>query len=120
MTGAVSEECIFCRIAAGKVPAKIVYQDEEITAFWDGRPAAPVHILIIPNRHIPSANELEPADAEMLGRMILRAKEIAGEEGVAETGYRLFINTGPDGCQSVYHLHLHLMGGMRLPFFHSK
>ena len=114
-----SEICIFCQIAAGRAEAKIVFQDEEMTAFWDSRPAAPIHILIVPNRHIASTNELDAKDAELLGRMVLRAKAIAEDMDVAESGYRLFINTGPDGRQTVFHLHLHLMAGARLPVYHT-
>lgn len=97
--------------------ADILYQDEQVTAFWDNRPAAPVHILIVPNKHIPSVNEIEPEDAELLGKMILVAKNLAKEKGVDESGYRLVINVGRDGGQTVYHLHLHIVGGERLPVF---
>ena len=97
--------------------ADILYQDEQVTAFWDNRPAAPVHILIVPNKHIPSVNEVEPEDAELLGKMILVAKNLAKEKGVDESGYRLVINVGRDGGQTVYHLHLHIVGGERLPVF---
>ncbi len=108
------KSCPFCRIVSGEQDADIVYQDDEITAFWDRHPAAPVHILFIPNRHIESVNELEERDTDIAGRLILQAKKVAEEKGIAESGYRLFINTGSDGRQSVYHLHLHLMGGRRL------
>ena len=110
-------DCVFCRIISGEADADIVYQDDEITAFWDTRPAAPIHILIVPNRHIASVNEVQPEEADLFGKLILRAKQIAEEMGVAERGYRIFINTGPDGRQTVYHLHLHLMAGTRLPIF---
>ena len=111
------EDCVFCRIAESENDADIVYRDDEITAFWDRRPAAPVHILFIPNRHIESINEVESGDAELLGKMILLAKKVAEEQGVAESGYRLFFNTGPEGGQTIFHLHLHLMGGRRLPIY---
>lgn len=112
-------DCIFCRIAAKQASADILYQDEDITAFWDKRPAAPLHILIIPNKHIPSVNELEPGDAEVLGKLMLCAKNLAGEAGFAERGYRLVVNVGLEGGQTIYHLHLHLIAGKRLPLFHD-
>lgn len=112
-----AQECVFCRIVAGEAEADVIYQDEEMTAFWDARPAAPVHILIIPNRHISSINGLDETDAPLLGRLILRAKKLAAEQGVTERGYRLVFNTGPEGGQTVYHLHLHLIAGKRLPVF---
>jgi len=115
MTG--GNGCPFCRIVAGEQDADIVYQDDEITAFWDRSPAAPVHILFVPNRHIESVNDLEEDDTELAGRLILQAKKVAEEQGIAESGYRLFFNAGPDGRQSVYHLHLHLMGGRRLGIY---
>jgi histidine triad (HIT) family protein len=113
------DDCIFCRIIKKEEAADIIYQDEEITAFYDKRPAAPVHILIVPNKHIASVNEAGQEDTELLGKLILRAGKIAEEQGVAERGYRLVINTGLEGGQSVYHLHLHLIAGIRLPVFHN-
>ena len=115
----MESECIFCKIASGEASAAIVYHDNEITAFWDRRPAAPVHILLIPNKHMDTLNQAGEEDTHILGKLILKAREIAANEGVDERGYRLFINTGPDGGQSVYHLHLHLMGGRKLPIFHN-
>lgn len=112
-------DCIFCRIAAGEAPAAIVYHDAEITAFWDRRPAAPVHILVIPNEHMDTLNQADAEDTYILGKMILKAKEIAAKEGVDERGYRLVVNTGPDGGQSVNHIHLHLIAGKKLPVFHG-
>jgi len=112
-------DCIFCRIATGQAEADILYHDDYITAFWDNRPAAPLHILIIPNKHIASVNELEPADAEVLGRLMLCAKQLAAEAGFAERGYRLVVNVGYEGGQTVYHLHMHLIAGKRLPLFHE-
>jgi len=112
-------DCVFCKISAGEIPAEIIYQDEEMTAFWDHRPAAPVHILIIQNRHMDSLNDASHEDAELIGKLVLKAREMAVDQGIDESGYRLFINIGPDGGQTVYHLHLHLMGGRRLPIFHG-
>ncbi|MCD6291049.1 MAG: histidine triad nucleotide-binding protein [Anaerolineae bacterium] len=109
--------CIFCRIIHGQAPGEVIYQDEEITAFRDIHPQAPVHILIVPNRHIPAVAALHPDDASLIGRMILVARELAKREGIASTGYRLVINNGPQAGQSIDHLHLHLLGGrtMRWP-----
>jgi histidine triad (HIT) family protein len=108
-------DCIFCKIASGQIPTNLVYHDEEISAFNDAHPKAPVHILIIPNRHITSLNRAVPEDAVILGKMILKAKDLAKELGVNQSGYRLVINTGPDAGQSVFHVHLHLLGGRRMP-----
>lgn len=115
MAETISEPtCTFCRIARGEEDARIVYQDDAVTAFRDIAPKAPTHIVIIPNRHIRSMNAVDVADAEVLGAMFLVAREIAAGEGLAERGYRLVINTGRDAGQSVPHLHLHLLGGRRL------
>jgi len=106
-------ECIFCRIAQGAAPASVVYQDEEITAFRDIHPQAPVHILIIPNRHITNVSCVEPGDISVLGKMFLVARQLAAQENIAD-GYRMVINSGPVAGQSVYHLHMHLLGGRRM------
>ncbi len=106
--------CIFCRIAAGEIPAKIVRQDDDTVAFRDLNPQAPMHVLIIPRRHVPSVNVLEGGDAELMGRLFLAAKEIARDEGVAASGYRMVINAGPNAGQSVDHIHLHVLGGRGL------
>ena len=103
--------CIFCKILTGTAPADIIYRDERVTAFRDIHPIARMHILIIPNRHIASLNELDAADELLVGHMLMVAKELAAQEGVAEKGYRLMINTGPHGGQTVPHLHLHLIAG---------
>jgi histidine triad (HIT) family protein len=110
-------QCIFCRIAAGEIPAKIVAQDEEAVAFRDIDPRAPTHILVIPRRHIPSTSHLDPEDTPLAGRLLLMAAAIAAGEGLDGTGYRLVINTGLQGGQSVDHLHIHILGGraMRWP-----
>jgi len=110
------ENCIFCTIASGNSPVKILFRDELVTAFVDLHPIAPVHILIIPNRHIESANHAKPGDENVIGHMVTVAKNLAKENGVSESGYRLVINTGPNAGQSVFHLHLHLIGGRHLPF----
>jgi len=113
----MADNCIFCQIAAGQKPGSIVYQDEQITVFRDLHPAAPVHLLIIPNRHIASLNESVEEDQALLGSMLLVARRMAEQEGLQLTGYRVMINTGADAGQTVSHLHMHLMGGQRLPGF---
>lgn len=108
------EECLFCRIAAGEIPSDIVYQDEEFLAFRDINPQAPKHILIIPRAHIASLAELTAQHQGLIGRMIILARNLAEKEGLAERGYRLAINHGPEGGQVIPHLHLHLIGGRKL------
>jgi histidine triad (HIT) family protein len=110
----MAEECIFCRIVAGEVPSDIVYQDEDFLAFRDISPQAPTHVLVIPKTHIASSAELTEGQQGLVGRLIIIAKNLAEKEGVAERGYRLVINCGPDGGQVVPHLHLHIIGGKRL------
>jgi histidine triad (HIT) family protein len=110
----MSEGCLFCRIAAGEIPAKLVYEDDDVVAFRDINPQAPTHILIIPRRHIASVNDLEAGDAELVGRLYLAARELAEREGIAKSGYRLVLNTGPGAGQTVDHIHLHLLGGRPL------
>lgn len=105
---------IFSKIIAGEMPADIVYQDELVTAFRDINPAAPTHILIVPNAEIPTVNDLTEADEIVAGRMLRVAKQLAAEEGIDESGYRLIINCNRDGGQEVYHLHMHLLGGRKL------
>ncbi len=106
-------DCIFCRIIAGEIPTKFLYQDSEIVSFRDINPHAPVHLLIVPREHIPSLAGM--TDSGIIARMVDVAKRLAGEEGVSESGYRLVINNGRDGGQVVPHLHLHLLGGRKLP-----
>ena len=110
----MSENCIFCKIIAKEIPSELLYQDDRVTAFRDIEPAAPVHILIVPNKHIPSMNEAMPEDEALLGHLQLVAQKLAVEEGINQKGYRLVTNTGDDGGQVVYHIHLHLMGGKKL------
>jgi histidine triad (HIT) family protein len=109
--------CIFCQIIHGENPSKIVYEDEQVIAFLDINPAAPVHILIVPKDHIPSINHLRDDQEELIGHLFTIAKHLATENGIAESGYRLIINTGSDARQAVFHIHLHLLGGgkMRYP-----
>jgi histidine triad (HIT) family protein len=110
----MTTNCVFCQIAAGQKQTEIVYQDDQVTAFHDASPQAPTHILVIPNRHIPNLNETGNGDANLLGALFAVAREIAAQEGLADDGYRLVLNTGPDAGQSVHHLHLHLLGGRRM------
>ena len=110
----MTEETIFAKIIRREVPAQIVYQDELVTAFQDIRPQAPVHVLIVPNRAIPTANDVQPDDEPALGRLFTVAAKLAREMGIAENGYRLLVNCNHDGGQEVYHLHMHLVGGRRL------
>ena len=107
-------ECVFCQIVAGKIPADIVHQDDELLAFRDIQPQAPKHLLIIPRSHIGSVTELTSEQQGLIGRLILLAKELAEKEGISTRGYRLAMNCGADGGQLVSHLHLHLLGGRRL------
>lgn len=107
-------ECIFCSIVSGKVITNIVYQDEDFIAFKDIHPQAPKHLVIIPKAHISSLTQLKPEHQNLMGRLILLAAELANQEGVANTGYRLAINCGTEGGQLVPHLHLHLIGGRKL------
>ena len=102
-------DCIFCKIASGEIPAQIVYKDDEFVAFRDINPQAPVHILIIPRKHIPKLYDTN--DEKLLGKMLVLANEIAKKEGISEDGYRIVINTNRNAGQSIDHLHLHLLGG---------
>lgn len=108
--------CIFCQIVARKSPSQMLYQDEQVSAFRDIHPVAATHILLVPNQHIDSVNELTPADEALVGRLFTVAGQIARQEGVDQTGYRLIVNTGPHAGQMVYHLHMHLIGGQRMRF----
>lgn len=105
---------IFSKIIAGEIPATIVYKDDRVTAFKDINPAAPVHILIVPNKEIPTVDDVTEADEAVLGHLFVVARQIAREQGIAESGYRLIVNCRDDGGQEVYHLHMHLLGGRKL------
>lgn len=110
----MNEPTLFTRIINGELPADILYQDDRVTAFRDIEPQAPTHILIVPNKPIPSVNEVSPEDEGVLGHLLVVAKRLAEQEGIAEAGYRLLINCGKHGGQLVYHLHMHLLGGRPL------
>jgi histidine triad (HIT) family protein len=107
-------DCLFCKIAAGDIPAKIVHQDEHIVAFRDIHPQAPVHVLLIPREHIASLDAALPDHRALLGDLLLAARDLARSEGMAEDGYRTVLNVGADGGQTVHHLHVHLLGGRSL------
>lgn len=106
-------DCVFCRIIARQHPADIEYEDEAVLAFKDIYPKAPVHVLIVPKRHIPSITTMEPADVDALGRCLLAARRLGDAKGFAERGYRLRVNCGPEGGQVVYHVHVHFLAGGR-------
>lgn len=110
----MAADCIFCKIVAGELPSNQVYQDEWVTAFRDIHPLAPTHILIVPNKHLASTNDLTPEDAAIAARMLTVVPELARQEGIDASGYRLIMNTGADGRQEVPHMHLHLLGGQRM------
>ena len=107
----MADECIFCKIASGKSPANIEYQDKDMVAFWDVNPKAKIHILIVPKKHISSVVTLERTDEKLVGEMVLAARQLARDKGLEDDGYRLVINAGKHAGQVVEHLHLHLMGG---------
>jgi len=105
------DDCLFCKIAEKKIPSKMVYEDADLVAFEDINPAAPVHILIVPKRHIHSLNTIAEVDREIIGKLFIAAKTIAKQKGIADTGYRTVFNTNKDAGMAVDHLHLHLLGG---------
>lgn len=107
-------DCLFCKIINGEIPSKKVYEDEKVYAFHDISPAAPVHVLIIPKTHIPSANALTEENAAVVGHIFAVAAKLAADLGIAEGGYRIVNNCGEDGGQTVHHLHFHLLGGRSL------
>lgn len=106
--------CLFCKIAQSAIPASVVFEDDEIMAFRDLNPQAPKHLLIIPKQHIATLNDAGDENQALLGKMILGAKKIAQAEGISDTGYRLVFNINPDGGQTVFHIHLHLLGGRHM------
>ena len=106
--------CIFCEIATGRRPARMVYDDDQLLAFHDINPQAPTHVLVVPRRHITSLLDLTPEDDGLAGALVCKARDIALEMGIGERGFRLAMNCGDDAGYSVYHIHLHLLGGRRL------
>ena len=104
-------DCLFCKIARREIPATLVYEDERVAAFQDLNPQAPTHILVIPKRHIPTLNDLSTEDDRLVGELVRRAGAIAAERGLSAGGYRTVFNTNRDAGQTVFHIHLHLLGG---------
>jgi histidine triad (HIT) family protein len=107
-------DCLFCRLAAGEIPASILFEDDRLLAFKDITPQAPTHILVIPRRHISTLNDLGPGDDGLVGEMTRRAAALAREQGLADRGYRVLFNCNADAGQTVFHIHMHLLGGRRL------
>ena len=110
----MADACLFCKIVSGEIPGTIVFRDEQATAFRDINPAAPTHILIVPNRHIDSVSALASGDEQLIGHLFSVAGQLAKSEGVDQGGYRLITNTGPDAGQTVFHIHMHLLGGQKM------
>ncbi len=108
------DDCIFCKIVSGSIPSRKAYEDDRVYAFWDINPKAPVHILIIPKKHMPTVLDAGEEDRDLLGHILMVAGDIAREQGIAESGFRIMINCNRDGGQVVYHLHYHLLGGKQL------
>lgn len=107
-------DCVFCRIGSGQIASRVVLQDNEVMAFEDLNPQAPVHVLVIPKRHIGTLGEAGEGGRTVLGRLLEAANLVAQKKGIAESGYRVVANTGKDGGQTVFHLHLHVLGGRRM------
>jgi len=107
-------DCLFCKIRDGEVPAEKVYEDEDVLAFNDVNPQAPVHVLIVPKKHISTVNDVSPGDSGIIGKLYLAAKAIAAKHEIAEDGYRLVVNCNAMAGQTVFHIHLHLLGGRRM------
>jgi histidine triad (HIT) family protein len=107
-------DCLFCKIVARTIPAALIYEDELVVAFDDINPQAPIHSLVIPRKHFASIAELQDAGVMLLGRLLLAANAVAKKKGIADAGYRFVVNTGVDGGQSVFHLHLHVLGGRHM------
>ena len=110
----MATDCLFCKIIAGEIPSTEVYSDDDIYAFRDINPAAPTHLLVIPKKHLTDVQSTDAEDEALLGKLLLRANEIAAEQGLTDDGFRYVINTGSNGGQTVFHLHLHILGGRQL------
>ena len=107
-------DCLFCKIIQKEIPSEILFQDESITVFKDINPAAPVHLLVIPNKHIPSVRDMGTEDEVILGKLFSGAKAAAENLGISESGYRLIVNNGPDAHQEIFHIHMHVLGGEKM------
>jgi histidine triad (HIT) family protein len=110
----MATDCLFCKIIAGEIPSTEVYSDDDVYAFRDINPAAPTHLLVIPKKHLTDVKSATAEDEALMGKMLLRANEIAAAQGLADEGFRYIINTGSNGGQTVFHLHLHILGGRQL------
>jgi len=108
------DDCLFCKMVSGEIKPDVLYENDDVLAFRDINPQAPVHILIIPKRHLSTLNDLEERDAGMIGKLFLAAKSVAAQEGIDQAGYRTLINCNEQGGQVVFHIHLHLLGGRRM------
>ncbi len=107
-------DCLFCKMVAGEIPADVVYEDDDVLAFRDINPQAPTHVLVIPKEHMATINDLSAVDAQIMGRLFLAAKKVAEQEGIADVGYRTVMNCNEDAGQTVFHIHLHVLGGRRM------
>ncbi|RPJ03559.1 MAG: histidine triad nucleotide-binding protein [Candidatus Aminicenantes bacterium] len=114
MSAPPAADCVFCRIVRGEIPAKLLFETGRVIAFDDLRPQAPVHVLVIPKAHFASLNDVPEGSEDLLGELLLAARRAAREKGVAETGYRVVLNTARDSGQDVLHIHFHVLGGRRL------
>ncbi|HSN91827.1 MAG TPA: histidine triad nucleotide-binding protein [Anaeromyxobacteraceae bacterium] len=107
-------DCLFCKVASGQIPAKIVHQDADVVAFEDIHPQAPVHVLVVPRKHLPTLNDLQPADDGLVGKMLRTAALVAAQRGIAERGWRAVMNVNREGGQIVFHVHLHVLGARQM------
>ena len=113
----MAEDCIFCKIARKEIPTDLLFEDGDLVAFKDIQPQAPIHFLVVPKKHIPTINDLTEDQASLIGALTLRAQALAAEHGIDETGYRLVMNCNQEGGQTVFHIHLHLLGGRQMSGF---
>ncbi len=110
----VEEDCVFCQVIAKKLPSKMEYEDEDIAVFWDINPQAPIHLLIVPKKHVKNVSEFTEEDSYLMCKMFLTAKQMAHKLGLSDKGFRLVVNEGRDSGQSIFHVHMHLLSGRRL------
>lgn len=110
----MSDDCLFCKIVAGDIPGDVVYEDDDVYAFRDINPAAPTHVLVIPKKHIASVKDATPEDEALMGKLLLAGNKVAEQEGLTQDGFRYVINTGGHGGQTVFHIHLHVLGGRQM------